>query len=165
MNQSNNQLMDDQMIHCENTEQICGLIRLAAASSGVRYGMNLHDVVPGDDVEIEETYEIWSFGFHWSFGFQDTMGETLQIQAVTCLCCGNFMLCSTGTNIPYNAYCQCRNKYEIEESAIENKIKEGRRELMNDYDAFNEFVGLVLPVGAPDRLCEDVIGEISRFLV
>ena len=156
MNQSINQLWVDQMIHCVNTEQICGLIRLAAASSGVIY---LHDIVPGDDVEIEETYEIWSFGF------QESMGETLQIQAVTCLCCGNYMLLSTGNNIPYNAYCQCRNKYEIEESAIENKRKEGRRELMNDYDAFNEFVGLVLPVGAPDRLCEDVIGEISRFLV
>jgi hypothetical protein len=155
MNQSINQLMDSLMIHCENMEQICGLIRLAAATSGVRYGMNLHDVVPGE----EETYE------YWRFLFPDSMGETLHLQSVTCLCCGNYMLCSTGNNIPYNAYCQCRNKYEIEESAIENKRKEGRRELMNDYDAFNEFVGLVLPVGAPDRLCEDVIGEISRFLV
>ena len=67
-----NQLMDDLMIHCTHTEQICVLIRLAAATSGVRYGMNLHDVVPGDDVEIEETYD------YWSFLFPDSMGEMLK---------------------------------------------------------------------------------------
>lgn len=153
--------MDDLMIHCTHTEQICVLIRLAAATSGVRYGMNLHDVVPGDDVEIEETYD------YWSFLFPDSMGETLHLQAVTCLCCGNYMLCSKGYDIIHNnAYCHCHNGYEIEEAATEakNKKKSGFA-LMNDYDAFDVFVGLVLPEGAPDRLCEDVIGEISRFLV
>jgi hypothetical protein len=149
-----NQLIDSLMIHCENTEQICRLIRLAAATSGVRYGMNLHDVVPGE----EETYE------YWRFLFPDSMGETLHLQSVTCLCCGNY-LCSTEANGKH-AKCLCPDEYDNDE-AVKNREIERKLgfALMDDYDAFNEFVGLVLPDGAPDRLCEDVIGEISRFLV
>jgi hypothetical protein len=60
------------------------------------------------------------------------------------------------------------------------KVK-AKNELMNNYDAFDAFVMEMLPdqliyhdpitqkisvfQDYPDRLCEDVIGEISRFLV
>ena len=157
MNQNqNNQLMSDLMIHSTHMEQICRLIILADTS---RFGMNLHDVAPGD-VKVEKTYE------HWGFGFEELMGETLQIQAVTCLCCGNYMLSSKGSCIHNNAYCNCPFVYEGDETVKNRKIKKKMGfDLMNDYDAFDEFIGMVLPEGAADRLCEDVIGEISRFLV
>jgi hypothetical protein len=67
---------------------------------------------------------------------------------------------------------------EVEKIRID---KNTTNKLMNEYDAFDAFVMEMLPdqlitrdpitqkisifQDYPDRLCEDVIGEISRFLV
>ena len=144
--------------HAANTQQICKLIRLAAASCTNRFGTSSQkDFVEGD----LEQYEIWTFGF------SSSSDEKLLLQSVTCLLCGDY-LCSSavGATIHLNAKCKCCNEYESEK-AVENKkkMKRERIAMMNNYDSFDAFVKVVLPEGAPDRLCEDVIGEISRFLV
>ena len=150
-------MMDACLIHCAHMKQICGLIRLATAES-IRFEINMHDVAHGE----EEPYEYWKFSFpYWK------TSETLNLLSATCLCCGNY-LCSSKANRKH-AQCLCPYEYESDEAVETRRNREIERNLgfalMNDYDAFGEFVDLLLPVGAPDRLCEDVIGEISRFLV
>ena len=82
-----------------------------------------------------------------------------------------------------NARCMCSHDLDDEDTNEINRTKaRTKNELMNNYDAFDAFVMEMLPQDRvitqdpithrisifqeyPDRLCEDVIGEISRFLV
>lgn len=160
--------------HAIHTETICQLVR--EAGNVDRYGLNNNDIINGSNDEDEDTYE------YWSFGFVDNLGEKLQLQAVTCLTCGDYILDSRGLPKCQNARCMC--PHELDDEAMYEKNRadaKAKNELMNDYVAFDVFVMEMLPEQVitrdpltqkisifqdyPDRLCEDVIGEISRFLV
>ena len=147
----NKMSINDQLIHGIRTEDICNSIRVAnRISSG--YGLG---VGSSDEEDLAE---------HWSF---DTIGESIQLQAVTCMGCGDYIFwASSNRGIHKNINCKCPNLFDTDEDVKKNKqnIKK-EYELRNEYVAFDAFIGQVLPEGAPDRLCEDVIGEISRFLV
>jgi hypothetical protein len=162
--------------HAIFTELICQLVRQAGNVN--RYGLNNHDIVGWDtpNDEDEDTYE------YWSFGFKDNIGEKLQIQAVTCLKCGDYILDSKGVPKCQNARCMCNHELDDEATYEKNRADaKAKNELINNYYAFDVFVMEMLPdqiitqdpdtqkisifQDYPDRLCEDVIGEISRFLV
>lgn len=177
--------IDAMLNHAILTELICELVRQGGNVN--RYGLtnNTRCVfnVPND--EFDDTYE------YWSFGFVDDMGENLQLQAVTCLTCGDYILDAIGIPKCNNARCKCPHELDDIDYEDDVAMKHNRRaavdkkfltyELMNNYDAFDAFVMKMLPdqlitqdpitqkisifQDYPDRLCEDVIGEISRFLV
>ena len=164
--------------HAILTESICQLVREGGNVN--RFGLNNNDIVgwgvdPSWWLE-EDTYEFWSFGF------VDNIGEKLQLQAVTCLTCGDYILDSEGVPKCQNARCMCPHELDDEATYEKNRADaKAKNELMNNYDAFDVFVMEMLPdrlisqdpvtqkisifQDYPDRLCEDVIGEISRFLV
>ena len=161
--------------HAVLTESICELVRQGGNVN--RYGLNNNDINNNmQDEEDEDTYE------YWSFGFTENVGEKLQLQAVTCLTCGSYILDSKGIPSCQNARCNCPHFLDDDPTYQEDKAKaRAKNELMNNYDAFDVFVMEMLPdqlitqdpitkkisifQDYPDRLCEDVIGEISRFLV
>ena len=169
--------IDAMLNHAILTESICELVRQGGNVN--RYGLNNNDIAgwgtPNEDED--DTYE------YWSFGFTANMGEKLQLQAVTCLTCGDYILDSVGIPKCQNARCMCSHDLDDEETNENNRAKaRTKNELMNNYDAFDAFVMEMLPQDRvitqdpiterisifqeyPDRLCEDVIGEISRFLV
>lgn len=162
--------------HAILTESICQLVREGGNVN--RFGLNNNDIVGWDtsNDEDEDTYEFWSFGF------TENVGEKLQLQAVTCLTCGDYILDSEGVPNCQNARCMCPHELDDEATYEKNRADaKAKNELMNNYDAFDVFVMEMLPdrlishdpvtqkisifQDYPDRLCEDVIGEISRFLV
>ena len=167
--------IDAMLNHAILTESICELVRQGGNVN--RYGLNNNDIVGwGPNDEDEDTYE------YWSFGFTDNIGEKLQLQAVTCLTCGDYILDSVGIPKCHNARCMCSHDLDDEDTNENNRTRaRTKNELMNNYDAFDAFVMEMLPDQLitkdpithrisifqeyPDRLCEDVIGEISRFLV
>jgi len=143
--------INSQLVHSIRTEEICNKIRLSIKiSTGIESG------IPGDyGGDDEESAE------HWSFEIPDT----IQLQAITCVCCGDYV-CSAKNILHKNTTCKCRSEFDTDEDVKKNKKnKKMEYERMNDYAALETFIGEVLPEGARDRLCEDVIGEISRFLV
>lgn len=168
-------ILTDMLNHAILTESICELVRQGGNVN--RFGLNNNDINNNtQDEEEDDTYE------YWSFGFTENVGEKLQIQAVTCLTCGSYILDSKGIPSCQNARCMCPHDLDDEETNENNRAKaRAKNELMNNYDAFDVFVMEMLPdqlitqdpitqkisifQDYPDRLCEDVIGEISRFLV
>jgi hypothetical protein len=139
-------------LHNTQTKKICAAIRLAAASS-TRFETEPQGTIESYD---DDTYEFWSFGFPTG------MGETMCIQSCTCVCCGNYLVSPMGDSVPKSASCSCEHGFP---DIIEFEQKEtGKYKEMNKWDGFDAFVEVVLPEGASDRLCEDVIGEIMRFL-
>lgn len=170
-------ILADMLNHAILTESICELVREGGNVN--RFGLNNNDITNNmqDEEEEDDTYE------YWSFGFTDNMGEKLQLQAVTCLTCGDYILDSVGIPSCQNARCMCPHDLDEEDTNENNRAKAiAKNELMNNYDAFDAFVMEMLPQDRvitqdpitqkisifqdyPDRLCEDVIGEISRFLV
>ena len=70
-----------------------------------------------------------------------------------------------GDMLPKNVSCSCEHGFPeiIEFDKIQQK-QTGKYKEMNKWDGFDAFINVVLPEDAPDRLCEDVIGEIMRFL-
>jgi len=168
-------IIDSVLNHAILTESICELVRQGGNVN--RFGLNNNDITNNmQDEEDEDTYE------YWSFGFTENVGEKLQLQAVTCLTCGSYILDSKGIPSCQNARCMCPHFLDEDPTYEENKAKRrAKNELMNNYDAFDVFVMEMLPDQVitrdpitkqisifqdyPDRLCEDVIGEISRFLV
>jgi hypothetical protein len=137
------------------TQQICAAIRVAAASSSNRF--ETESPVTVIDSYDDETYEFWSFGFPIG------MGEKLSIQSCTCTCCGNYLVSPMGNLVSKSALCSCEHGFR-DSAENEKKEKKQRCNEMTKWDGFDAFVKVVLPEGAPDRLCEDVIGEIMRFL-
>jgi len=143
------------MSHKVQTQQICAAIRLASASS-TRFETTSQGVVESYD---DDTYEFWSFGFPRG------MGEKLCIQSCTCVCCGNYLVSPMGDMLPKTVSCSCEHGFPdtIEFEKIQQKQTEKYKE-MNKWDGFDAFVKVVLPEGGADYLCEDVVGEIMRFL-
>ena len=141
-----------QALHKTLTQQICKTIRIAAASSS-RFETTPQGTIESYD---DDTYEFWSFGFPRG------MGETMCIQSCTCTSCGNYLVSPMGQMLPKSASCNCEHRFhdsvEIEQEQT-RKYKE-----MNKWDGFDAFVDVVLPEGGADYLCEDVVGEIMRFL-
>jgi hypothetical protein len=168
-------ILTDMLNHAILTETICKLVRQGGNVN--RFGLNNNDITNNmQDEEDEDTYE------YWSFGFTGIVGEKLQLQAVTCLTCGHYILDSKGVPSCQNARCNCPHELDDDNMDQQNRAKvKAKNELMNNYDAFDAFVMEMLPdqliyqdpitqkisvfQDYPDRLCEDVIGEISRFLV
>ena len=169
-------IIDSVLNHAILMETICELVRQGGNVN--RFGLNNNDITNNmQDEEDEDTYE------YWSFGFTENVGEKLQLQAVTCLTCGSYILDSKGIPSCQNARCMCPHFLDDDPTYQEDKAKKrAKNELMNNYDAFDVFVMEMLPQDRvitqdpitqkisifqdyPDRLCEDVIGEISRFLV
>jgi hypothetical protein len=136
------------MSHKIQTQQICIAIRIAAASSD-RFE-------PQSPVTVIDSYDDESYEF-WSFGFPTGMGEKLSIQSCTCTCCGNYLVSPIGELLAKSASCSCEHGFNSEDKC--GKYKE-----MNKWDGFDAFVEMMLPDGERDRLCEDVVGEIMRFL-
>jgi hypothetical protein len=147
------------MSHKIQTQQICTAIRVAAASSGTRFETKSHVTVI--DSYDDNTYEFWSFGFPRG------MGEKLRIQSCNCTSCGNYyyLVSPMGDMLPKNVSCSCEHGFSdiIEFKKIQQKQTEKYKE-MNKWDGFDAFINVVLPEGGRDYLCEDVIGEIMRFL-
>jgi hypothetical protein len=162
--------------HAILTESICQLVRQGGNVN--RFGLNNNDITMTNNTQDddEDTYE------YWSFGFTENVGEKLQIQAVTCLTCGDYILDSIGLPKCQNARCMCPHELDDEATYEQNRADaKAKNELINNYYAFDVFVMEMLPdrlisqdpvtkkisifQDYPDRLCEDVIGEISRFLV
>ena len=145
----------EKMSHKIQTQQICAAIRLAAASSS-RFETTPQGTIESYD---DDTYEFWSFGF------PREMGEKLRIQSCTCVCCGNYLVSPMGDMLPKNVSCNCEHGFPdiIEFEKIQQKQTKKYKE-MNKWDGFDAFVDVVLPEGGPDYLCEDVVGEIMRFL-
>ena len=163
--------------HAILTESICKLVRKGGNGNN-RYSFN-NNVYNGDETdEDDNNCEYWSFGFM----DEEEGDENLQMQCVTCLKCGNYILCSAGIPNCENVRCKC--PYDLDDKATYDKNMVAAREkneLMNKYVAFDAFVMEMLPEQVimkdpdtqkisifqdyPDRLCEDVIGEISRFLI
>jgi len=137
------------MSHKVQTQQICTAIRLASASS-TRFETTPQGVVESYD---DDTYEFWSFGFPRG------MGERLCIQSCTCVCCGNYLVSPMGNLVSKSALCRCEYGFNSNSGNKCGKYKE-----MNKWDGFDAFVEMMLPDGERDRLCEDVVGEIMRFL-
>ena len=168
-------ILTDMLNHAILTETICELVRQGGNVN--RFGLNNNDITNNmQDEEDEDTYE------YWSFGFTGIVGEKLQLQAVTCLTCGHYILDSKGVPSCQNARCNCPHELDGDNMDQQNRAKvKAKNELMNNYDAFDAFVMEMLPdqliyqdpitqkisvfQDYPNRLCEDVIGEISRFLV
>ena len=136
------------MSHKIQTQQICAAIRLASASYSVRFETTPQGTIDSYD---DDTYEFWTFGFPTG------MGEKLCIQSCTCTCCGNYLVSPMGDMLPKNVSCSC-------EHGFHNSVDEKKYKEMNKWDGFDAFVKVVLPEGGADYLCEDVIGEIMRFL-
>ena len=145
-----------QSLHNTQTQQICAAIRLAAASS-TRFETTPQGTVI--DSYDDDTYEFWSFGFPRG------MGEKLCIQSCTCVCCGNYLISPISDMLPKTVSCNCEHGFPdiIEFEKIQQKQTEKYKE-MNKWDGFDAFVEMMLPEGERDRLCEDVVGEIMRFL-
>lgn len=136
------------MSHKIQTQQICAAIRLASASYSVRFETTPQGTIDSYD---DDTYEFWTFGFPTG------MGEKLCIQSCTCTCCGNYLVSPMGDSVPNTASCNC-------EHGFHNSVDEKKYKEMNKWDGFDAFINVVLPEGGADYLCEDVIGEIMRFL-
>lgn len=136
------------MSHKIQTQQICAAIRLASSSYSVRFETTPQGTIESYD---DDTYEFWTFGFPTG------MGEKLCIQSCTCTCCGNYLVSPMGDMLPKNVSCNC-------EHGFHNSVDEKKYKEMNKWDGFDAFVQTVLPEGGADYLCEDVIGEIMRFL-
>ncbi len=134
-------------LHNIQTQQICTAIRIAAASSD-RFETEPQGTIESYD---DESYEFWSFGFPTG------MGENLSIQSCTCTSCGNYLVSPIGELLAKSASCSC-------EHAFNSENKCGKYKEMNKWDGFDAFINVVLPKGGADYLCEDVIGEIMRFL-
>jgi hypothetical protein len=160
--------------HAILMETICELVREGGNVN--RFGLNNNYINNNTQDDDEDTYE------YWSFGFTENVGEKLQIQAVTCLTCGDYILDSIGLPKCQNARCMCPHELDDEATYEQNRADaKAKNELINNYYAFDMFVMEMLPdrlisqdpftqkisifQDYPDRLCEDVIGEISRFLV
>ena len=142
-------------IHNKHMRQICNAICNAihtATDSSNRFKTNSQGTVWSYD---DDNYEVWNFGF------PPGIEEKVCIQACTCTCCGGYLVSFSNNIVPRNASCICEQRFLDESWKIERNRK--YRE-MNNWDGFDEFVDVVLPEGAPDRLCEDVIGEIFSFL-
>lgn len=139
-------------LHKTQTQQICKTIRIAAASSS-RFETTPQGTIDSYD---DETYEFWTFGFPTG------MGETMCIQSCTCTCCGNYLVSPLGGLLPKSVSCSCAHGFP---DSVELEQKQTRKyKEMNKWDGFDAFVDVVLPEGGADYLCEDVIGEIMRFL-
>jgi len=145
-----------QASHKIQTQQICVAIRLAAASSARLAGASSDHFEPDSPVTVIDSYDDDTYEF-WSFGFPAGMGEKLCIQSCTCVCCGNYLISPMGDMLPKNVSCSC-------EHGFNSVDKCGKYEEMNKWDGFDAFVEMMLPDGERDRLCEDVVGEIMRFL-
>ena len=146
----NKMSINDQLIHSIRTENICNSIRVANKISSV-YGLG---VGSSEEEDLAE---------HWSF---DTIGESIQLQAVTCMGCGDYIFwASSNRGIHKNINCKCPNQFDSVEEINDRKNKQKKEyELMNEYAAFDALIGEVLSEGACD-LCEHVIGEIMRFWI
>ena len=149
-----------QSLHKTQTQQICSAIRLASASSSVRFETE-------SPVTVIDSYDDESYEF-WTFSFPTGMGETMFIQSCTCIPCGNYLISPIGELVSKSALCNCDHGFfrDTAENGKSKKEKKqtGKYKEMNKWDGFDAFVEVVLPEGASDRLCEDVIGEIMRFL-
>ena len=141
-----------QSLHKTQTQQICAAIRIAAASSA-RFETEPQGTIESYD---DDTYEFWSFGFPRG------MGETMCIQSCTCVCCGNYLVSPLGDMLPKSVSCNCEHRFH-DSVKIEQEQTRKYKE-MNKWDGFDAFVDVVLPVDGADYLCEDVVGEIMRFL-
>ena len=172
-------IIDDMLNHAILTETICRLVIIAGYSRRLWLSNNYTYASEEDGGRAyEETYD------HWMFGFREYDSiETLQLQACSCSRCGNYIkqqCCVELMNT--NIICRCPCIFDDESEVEKNNYeKKKTNDLMNVYDAFNAFVMEMLPdrlisqdpvtqkisifQDYPDRLCEDVIGEISRFLV
>jgi len=144
-------------LHKIQSQQICAAIRLAAASSA-RFETDPQGTTI--DSYDDDTYEFWSFGFPTG------MGETMYIQSCTCTFCGNYLVSPMGDMLPKSVSCSCENGFFRDSAENEKKEKEQTEKYkeMNKWDGFDAFVNVVLPEGGADYLCEDVVGEIMRFL-
>ncbi len=169
-------IIDNVLNHAILMETICELVRQGGNVN--RFGLNNNDITNNmqNEDDDDDTYE------YWSFGFSGNEGEKLQLQAVTCLTCGHYILDSKGVPSCQNARCKCSHELGDDNMDQQNRAKvRAKNELINNYVAFDAFVMEMLPDQVitrdpvtqkisifqdyPDRLCEDVIGEISRFLV
>ncbi len=138
-----------QALHKIQTQQICAAIRIAGALTSARFE-------PQSPVTVIDSYDDESYEF-WTFGFPVGMRETVCIHSCTCACCGNYLVSPIGELLAKSASCSCEHGFNIEDKC--GKYKE-----MNKWDGFDAFVKVVLPEGGADYLCEDVVGEIMRFL-
>lgn len=143
------------MSHKAQTQQICKAIRVAAASSNPRFETT-------HEGEVIESYDDDTYEF-WSFGFPTGMGEKLCLHSCTCVCCGNYLVSPMGKLLPKSASCSCERGFHDSEEIGKMEQKQRFAE-MTKWDGFDAFVKIVLPEGEADYLCEDVIGEIMRFL-
>jgi len=150
-----NKIDMSQALHKVQTQQICSAIRLASASYSVRFETTPQGVVESYD---DDTYEFWTFGFPTG------MGEKLCIQSCTCTCCGNYLVSPMGHMLPKTVTCSCEDRLSSVGIEFEKIEQTGKYKEMNKWDGFDAFVDVVLPEGGADYLCEDVIGEIMRFL-
>lgn len=172
-------LLNAMLNHAILTETICRLVLIAGHSR--RLWLNNYtyasEGTDGDGKVYEETYD------HWTFGFSNyDSEETLQIQACSCSRCGNYIVAATTRKLHTNIKCMCPCVFDDEDEVEKIRFdKNTTNKMMNEYDAFDAFVMEMLPdrlitqdpitqkisifQDYPDRLCEDVIGEISRFLV
>lgn len=164
-------LLNAMLNHAILTETICRLVLIAGNSR--RLWLDNYTYASEGD---EETYD------HWAFGFCDyDSAETLQLQACSCSRCGNYIVASQN-KLCVQIKCRCPCVFDDEDEVDKIRFdKNTTNKLMNEYDAFDAFVMEMLPdqlitqdpvtqkisifQDYPDRLCEDVIGEISRFLV
>ena len=145
-----------QASHKIQTKQICAAIRLAAASSARLAGASSDHFESDSPVTVIDSYDDDTYEF-WSFGFPAGMGEKLCIQSCTCTFCGNYLVSPIGELMAKSASCSC-------EHGFNSGNKCGKYKEMNKWDGFDAFVQTVLPEGGADYLCEDVVGEIMRFL-
>lgn len=146
-----------QASHKIQIKQICAAIRIAAVSSNRFERVSPVSVVDSYD---DDTYEFWRFGFPTG------IGEKMCIQSCTCIPCGNYLISPIGDLVSKSALCNCDHGF-FREPAENEKIKNEKKQRcneMNKWDGFDAFVKVVLPDGERDRLCEDVVGEIMRFL-
>jgi len=140
-------------LHKKQTLQICKTIRIASVSS---FRCNL------EPLETIPSYEDDDYEF-WSFEFSEGMGETLSLQSCICVSCGEYLVSSKGDILPRNAKCSCEHGFDKNSGC--GKIEKNKKYIeMTNWDNFDAFVKAVLPEGGADYLCEDVIGEIMRFL-
>jgi len=90
------------------------------------------------------------------------MTRTVQLQATNCSRCGNYKCISSSIAIHKNSKCEC--PWEFDDGSAHRTRQLELYKSMDKFDSFDPFIKLMLPEGKNDRLCEDVIGEIFRYL-
>ena len=108
-------IIDAVLNHAILTESICQLVREGGNVN--RFGLNNNDITINNNTQDddEDTYE------YWSFGFTENVGEKLQLQAVTCLTCGSYILDSRGLPKCQNARCMCPHELDDEATYEQNR--------------------------------------------